>query len=148
MTTRPITLHERELSARTRILSQCPAGLHTVVDKLNRKPISYIMDKSIVCTIKRNSSCHKPFGVSGGLGELGFGGGPSQPPQAQQPSFQDPFGAPAPSPSNAPQQAPLPTLLPADKGKGLTLRGQIVRMDGRIGRHVVVPMSQVQDLST
>lgn len=71
---------------------------------------------------------------TGGLGDLGLGGGPTQPPQAQQPSFQDPFGAPAPSSAGGPpQQAPLPTLVTADKGKGLTLRGQIVRMDGRIG---------------
>lgn len=76
-----------------------------------------------------------PICIAGGLGDLGLGGGPSQPSQAQQqPSFQDPFGAPAPSPAAATsQQAPLPTLLPADKGKGLTLRGQIIRMDGRIG---------------
>ncbi|DBB17838.1 TPA: hypothetical protein ACH3X3_002858 [Trebouxia sp. C0006] len=69
----------------------------------------------------------------GGLGDLGLGGGPTQPPQArQQPSFQDPFGAPAPSPASAPTQQDLPVLLSADKAKGLTLRGQIARMDGRI----------------
>ena len=76
---------------------------------------------------------------SGGLGDLGLGGGPSQPPQArQQPSFplvlQDPFGAPAPSPASAPAQQDLPVLLSADKAKGLTLRGQLARMDGRIGQ--------------
>ena len=72
---------------------------------------------------------------SGGLGDLGLGGGPSQPPQArQQPSFQDPFGAPAPSPASAPTQQDLPVLLSADKAKGLTLRGQIARMDGGIGQ--------------
>lgn len=86
------------------------------------------------CSNAHNCSHCRFLAVVGGLGELGLGGEPSQPPQAQQPSFQDPFGAPAPSPSNAPQQAPLPTLLSADKGKGLTLRGQIVRMDGRVGR--------------
>ena len=75
-------------------------------------------------------------GVTGGLGDLGIGGGPSQPSQQeqQQPSFQDPFGAPAPSPAtSAPAQPSLPVLLSADKAKGLTLRGQLARMDGRIG---------------
>ena len=73
--------------------------------------------------------------MTGGLGDLGLGGGaPSQPPQQQQqPSFQDPFGAPAPSPAAAAPQQNLPVLLAADKGKGLTLRGQLARMDGRIG---------------
>lgn len=73
--------------------------------------------------------------LSGGLGDLGLGGGPSQPPQQrQQPSFQDPFGAPAPtSAAGPPAEQDLPVLLSADKAKGLTLRGQIARMDGRIG---------------
>ncbi|KAL3140598.1 hypothetical protein ABBQ32_005169 [Trebouxia sp. C0010 RCD-2024] len=66
----------------------------------------------------------------GGLGELGLG---SQPAQQSQPSFQDPFGAPASPPAAAPPaQQSLPVLLSADKAKGLTLRGQIARMDGRI----------------
>lgn len=76
--------------------------------------------------------------LSGGLGDLGLGGGgPSQPPhQSQQSSFQDPFGAPASTPAAAPPaEQSLPVLLSADKAKGLTLRGQIARMDGRIGTH-------------
>ena len=78
-----------------------------------------------------------PFCVecTGGLGDLGLGGAPSQPPhQSQQSSFQDPFGAPASTPAAAPPaEQSLPVLLSADKAKGLTLRGQIARMDGRIG---------------
>ena len=81
---------------------------------------------------------------SGGLGDLGLGGGPSQPPQqSQQPSFQDPFGAPASTSAAAPSaEQSLPVLLSADKAKGLTLRGQIARMDGRIGTHCHVNSKQ------
>lgn len=84
------------------------------------------------------------FQYSGGLGDLGLGGGPSQPPQqSQQPSFQDPFGAPASAPAAAPSaEQSLPVLLSADKAKGLTLRGQIARMDGRIGTHCRVNSNQ------
>lgn len=72
--------------------------------------------------------------MTGGLGDLGLSAGSSQPPQQQQPSFQDPFGAPAPSPAaSSPAEPSLPVLLSADKAKGLTLRGQLTRMDGRIG---------------
>ena len=92
---------------------------------------------------KLQLSCvSKAFGLSnsGGLGDLGLGSGPSQPPQqSQQPSFQDPFGAPASAPAAAPPaDQNLPVLLSADKAKGLTLRGQIARMDGRIGTHCCV----------
>ncbi len=88
--------------------------------------------------------------LSGGLGDLGLGGGPSQPPQArQQPSFQDPFGAPAPSPASAPAQQDLPMLLSADKAKGLTLRGQLARMDGRIGQSFLfLPCGSICKLSS
>ncbi len=86
----------------------------------------------------------------GGLGDLGLGGGPSQPPQArQQSSFQDPFGAPAPSPASAPAQQDLPVLLSADKAKGLTLRGQLARMDGRIGQSFLfLPCGSICELSS
>ena len=79
-----------------------------------------------------------------------MGGGPSQPPQArQQPSFQDPFGAPAPSPASAPAQQDLPMLLSADKAKGLTLRGQLARMDGRIGQSFLfLPCGSICELSS
>ena len=80
--------------------------------------------------------------LSGGLGDLGLGSGSSQPPQQSQPSFQDPFGAPASAPAATPPvQQSLPVLLSADKAKGLTLRGQIARMDGRIGTCVSVTYS-------
>ena len=87
---------------------------------------------------------------SGGLGDLGLGGGPSQPPQArQQPSFQDPFGAPAPSPASAPAQQDLPVLLSADKAKGLTLRGRLARMDGRIGQSFLfLPCGSICELNS
>ncbi|KAK9841945.1 hypothetical protein WJX81_000273 [Elliptochloris bilobata] len=75
----------------------------------------------------------------GGLGGLDLGGPPAPvpgpPPQAQPapPAFADPFAAPAPAPfasSAPPAAAPLPVLLPADKGKGLALSGQLARANG------------------
>ncbi len=80
----------------------------------------------------------------GGLGGLDLGGGPSltpaaaPTPAAPQLSFDDPFCAPASGSAGAPAAvAPLPVLLPADKGKGLTISGRVVRRNGGVGEYTL-----------
>ena len=86
--------------------------------------------------------CH----VAGGLGELNLG----QSAQAAAPAAPaapaadaDPFSAlsrPAPQQQQqqaTPAQSSLPVLLAADKGKGLTIRGQVVQQDGQTGGTLV-----------
>ena len=77
----------------------------------------------------------------GGLGGLDLGGpagpAPGPPPPAQQApaAFADPFAAPPPPFAAAapPPAPPMPVLLPADKGKGLALSGQVMRANGGPG---------------
>ena len=89
----------------------------------------------MLIVIECDSDIDTGVAVTGGLSELGLGSGTGQSPQQQQQhALQDLFGAPAPSPvANGPAQPSLPVLLAAEQAKGLTLRGQITRMDGRIG---------------
>ena len=42
-------------------------------------------------------------------------------------------GGSQPAPAAAPAGPPLPTLLPGDKGKGLTIAGRLARENGQIG---------------
>ena len=83
--------------------------------------------------------------AAAGLAELNVGGPVAAAPQAQPkaaaPSadpFADPFdmlggGGAAPKAAAAPTPQ-LPVLLSAEKAKGLTLRGQLERQNGQIGK--------------
>lgn len=75
-----------------------------------------------------------------GLSELDVGGPPQPPPQAapqQQSLFDDPFGGP-PAPAATPPSPQLPVLLSADKGRGLTLAGRLIRQTGQTGTSAVL----------
>ena len=48
----------------------------------------------------------------------------------------------------APPQSTLPVLLAADKGKGLTIRGQMVQQEGQTGDHCLETQSGWHTYST
>lgn len=86
--------------------------------------------------------------LAGGLGGLNLGAQQRVPqqlqqqPQQQQQPQDDFFGlsqsSSAPAPAAAP---PLPVLVPADKGKGLTISGRLAREGGQIGAHLYAACS-------
>ena len=71
--------------------------------------------------------------ILGGLGELDISSqAPLQPAQPQA-LFDDPFAPPQPQQAAPAQAQPLPVLLPAAKGKGLTILGRLKREAGQTG---------------
>ena len=106
------------------------------------QPWASLCPRRAMTSPARTLLCH----VAGGLGELNLG----QSAQAAAPAAPaapaadaDPFSAlsrPAPQQQQqqaTPAQSSLPVLLAADKGKGLTIRGQVVQQDGQTGGTLV-----------
>ena len=120
----------------------CKQCFHHHMVNHGNKQVLQMVKLEPLCPCAGNINSNGAVDLLGGLGGLSLGGpsgspsgGQQQPPPAQ-PAQDDFFGMGGGTPQ-APAQPQLPVLLPADKGKGLTIAGRLARERGQIGMSTV-----------